>query len=253
MDNHWGTRMKDSRYDFIYEQEESHWWYRVRRKIVKKIIQGFADERQEPLNILDIGCGAGALMQELEIFGTVSGVDVSPRAVEYCKARGITNVVEADAAQLPFPDASFDIVVMLDVLEHLKDDTAGSREVARVLKCGGHAIIAVPAFMFLWSVTDVVSHHFRRYTRRELVQRLTDAGLSIQYSGYFNTFLFPLIACVRLVVRALHLPMQNEQGTGGRIGNAIFYSIFSLESLFIPLVRFPFGVSVVSIAKKPSL
>jgi SAM-dependent methyltransferase len=242
--------MKDSRYDFIYEQEMHHWWYRVRRELVGKIVHTYEREKVGPLKILDIGCGAGALMQELAVFGEVSGVDISPRAIEYCKARGITRVQEADAAKLPFPDESFDVVVMLDVLEHLPDDNDGANEVARVLKKDGLAIIAVPAFMFLWGVTDVVSHHFRRYRRPELVRALKSAELSVKYAGYFNTFLFPLIALVRFAVRFLKLPMENEQGTGGKIGNAICYAIFSLESKFIPTVRFPFGVSILALARK---
>lgn len=243
--------MKDSTYDFLYTQEMTHWWYRVRRHLVKKIIRKYAKEKKEPLRILDIGCGAGALMRELEEFGEVTGIDISPRAIEYCRERGLTRVLEADAARLPFENGAFDVVVMLDVLEHLKDDTAGSAEVARVLKRGGLAIIAVPAFMFLWSVTDVVSHHFRRYRRAEVVQRLTDAGLRIRYSGYFNTFLFPLIASVRLAVRLLHIPMKSEQSIEGKVGNEICYRIFSLESRFIPRLRFPFGVSILVLGAKP--
>ncbi len=243
--------MKDSTYDFLYAEEMSHWWYRVRRQLVKKIIRAYAKERNRPLRILDIGCGAGALMRELEEFGEVSGVDISPRAIEYCRGRGLTHVQEADAVDLPFEDESFDVVVMLDVLEHLKDDAAGSAEVARVLKRGCLAILAVPAFMFLWSITDVVSHHFRRYRRAEIVQRLRDAGLCIQYAGYFNTFLFPAIALVRLAVRLLHIPMKSEQSIEGKLGNEICYHIFFLESRFIPFISFPFGVSILVLAAKP--
>lgn len=243
--------MKESVYDFLYAQELHHWWYRVRRTLVKKLVKQYARERKETLQILDIGCGAGALMQELEEFGEVTGIDISERAVEACRKRGLSRVIHGDAAQLPFPNDSFDVVVMMDVLEHLKDDAVGSREVARVLKKDGLAIVAVPAFMFLWGITDIASHHYRRYRRAELVERLIAAGLHVQYSGYFNTFLFPLIAMIRVGVRLLHIPVKSEHQAAGKIANALCYGIFALEPHFIPMFRFPCGVSALALARKP--
>lgn len=245
--------MREETYDVIYRSELTHWWYRVRRELVRKLIASYAKERRRPLRILDIGCGMGALMKELQEFGEVSGVDVSPRAIAYCRERGLTDVTLGDAAKLPYHDDTFDIVVILDVLEHIPDDSAGCMELRRVLKTNGRAIVAAPAFMFLWSVTDVVSHHYRRYTRRELVDKVWSAGLRPIYASYFNTFLFPAIAIVRLLVRIFRIPLKSESGIEGRLGNSIFYGIFSLEARMIPQVSFPFGVSILVIAEKEEL
>lgn len=245
--------MQEETYDIIYKTELNHWWYRVRRKLVAKIVASYLQGRSQKLEILDVGCGTGGLMRELRQFGDVSGVDVSPRAVAYCKERGLENVSLGDAANLPYPDGSFDIVVILDVLEHLKNDGVGIREIKRVLTHGGMAIITVPAFIFLWGVTDVVSHHYRRYTRAQIKDQIRAAGLCVRYASYFNTFLFPAIATVRLIARLLRLPMKSEISIGGWLGNKIFFWIFYLESLMVPTASFPFGVSVLILAEKTKI
>ena len=123
-------------------------------------------------------------------------------------------------------------------------------DIEDLAKCGTKTCSAVPAFMFLWGVTDTSSHHFRRYRLPELTHRMKEAGLTIQYAGYFNTFLFAPIAAVRLAVRFLHLPMKSEHQAVGGIANTMCYYIFAFESRFIPLVRFPFGVSALALATK---
>ena len=242
--------MQEQVYDYIYQREMEHWWYRVRRQLVKRLVARYS--QGTAVRILDIGCGTGALLRELSAYGEASGIDVSEKAVQYCKERGLTRVSLGDAAKLPFPDASFDIVVILDVLEHIEDDAAGCNEIKRVLKPGGHAIIAVPAFMFLWGVTDVLSHHYRRYTRPRLLRCVRASGLRVEYATYFNTFLFPAIAFVRLAVRVLSIPMRSEQNLESPFVNNILFHIFSLEARLIPYIRFPFGVSVLALVRKES-
>ncbi|MFZ2500410.1 MAG: class I SAM-dependent methyltransferase [Minisyncoccia bacterium] len=242
--------MDTRHYDVMYENESTHWWYRVRREIIFSLLSSIAKKRGEPLRILEVGCGTGTLLKEIDCFGSVRGIDISPYAIAYCEERGLTNVTVGDAAQIPFPDESFDVVIALDVLEHLKDDTIGCREIIRVLSPEGTAIIAVPAFMFLWGVTDVVSHHFRRYTRRQIVSCILKAGFIIDRATYFNIFLFLPIAMVRLGVRVLSITMRSENTITGRCTNAILYRVFRSESLLLRYFNFPFGVSILITANK---
>src|SRR5205807_7355688 len=116
----------------------------------------------------------------LSQFGAAEGVDVSTEGLDFCRARGLSKVKHGAAEALPYEDASFDLVTGLDVVEHLDDDLSGLREMRRVLRPGGRALLFVPAFMFLWGVQDDISHHRRRYTLGELKQRVADAGLSIE-------------------------------------------------------------------------
>jgi 2-polyprenyl-3-methyl-5-hydroxy-6-metoxy-1,4-benzoquinol methylase len=243
--------MKAESYDIIYSSEDAHWWYKVRREMVRDILSEYTGKKDRPLRILDIGCGTGLLMRDLGQFGTVQGIDSSPLAIEYCKKRGLTNVSLASATSLPFDSNSFDVVVILDVLEHLEDDGAGCRELARVLDTGGIAIITTPAFMFLWSGTDVLGQHYRRYTRNEIRNKVSAAHMKIQRTTYFNTLLFPAILFVRLCVRLLNIPMRAEAHIGGSVGNTIFYYIFHIESILLRWgMNFPFGVSILVLAEK---
>ena len=107
----------------------------------------------------------------LSEFGDAEGVDVSAEALAFCRERGLENVKSGEAEALPYENDSFDLVTGLDVVEHLDDDLAGLKEMQRVLRRGGRALMFVPAFMFLWGVQDDISHHRRRYTMKGLQAR----------------------------------------------------------------------------------
>ena len=241
--------MDGTHYDQIYEGESTHWWYRVRRLMVHDLLARYFPERHD-LHILDVGCGMGLLLTELRAYGKVEGVDVSPKSIEFCRQRGIQNVQVSAAETLPFANSSFDVVLALDVIEHVPDDSAVLREIHRVLKPGGVVVIFVPAFMFLWGITDVLSQHYRRYTRPQLVAVAHAQKFSVVRTSYFNTFLFPLIATIRIVVRLLHMKVQSENEMGSPLINRILFKIFYLESRLLRFVSFPFGISVMLIGRK---
>src|SRR5258705_10738759 len=142
--------MQEHTYPIMYEVEGRHWWFLGRRKIIESFVARICENigKQEP-RILDIGCGTGANLQMLANFGVAEGVDVSADALEFCRARGLSKVKEGAAEALPYEDASFDLVTGLDVVEHLDDDVMGLREMRRVLRPRGRALLVVPAFMFL--------------------------------------------------------------------------------------------------------
>src|SRR5207302_9025907 len=160
--------------------------------------------------ILDVGCGTGANLQMLAQHGASEGVDVSPEALEFCRARGLSKVKLGAAESLPFEDASFDLVTGLDVVEHLDDDMAGLREMRRVLRPDGRAVLFVPAFMFLWGVQDDISNHRRRYTLPELKQKLRDAGLVVERARYANITFFVPILVGRVLMRLTGLRPGSE-------------------------------------------
>lgn len=242
--------MQNNHYKTIYKTESGHWWYKTRRTIIRNFIEkyraGFGDE----IKILDVGCGTGLLLKETESLGTCYGIDVSQKAIDFCKKRGINNVQVADAVRIPYPDNTFDVAVALDVVEHIENDEEAVREIYRVLKPRGIAIITAPAFMFLWGITDVVSYHLRRYTLPELREKIENGNFSIIRSSYFNTFLFPFIALVRLVVRCFRIPIKSENSEGKGLINFVLFIIFYAESMLLRYINFPFGVSVIVICKK---
>lgn len=242
--------MQDTHYEALYKMESGHWWYKTRRKIIRNFIEKYRARFGDEIKIIDVGCGTGLLLKEMEPLGTCHGIDISQKALDFCKKRGINNVQVADAARIPYPDNMFDMAVALDVIEHIENDEEAIREIYRVLKPRGVAIIAVPAFMFLWGVTDVVSHHHRRYTLPELRRKIKSANFSIIRASYFNTFLFPFIALARLAARCSCFPMKSENSEGKGLINSVLFLIFYAESILFRYVNLPFGVSAMVICRK---
>ena len=242
--------MKDLQYKIIYETELSHWWYRVRRKILLDLMRKQVLNRIQRPKILDVGCGMGALLKELENVGVVHGVDISQEALDFCKKRGITNVSLGNITKIPYPDNCFDVVLVLDVLEHVDDDTRGIREMRRIVKSNGTIIVFVPTFQFLWGVSDELSLHHRRYTLNQLKRRLVVEGFVISRASYFNTLLFFPILFARLLVRFLKIPIESEGKIHSKNINKLLYYIFYFESIFLKYINFPFGVSALVVAQK---
>jgi SAM-dependent methyltransferase len=240
--------MLSTQYHTQYQVELFHWWYVVRRQIVINLLKKYSTKK---IRILDIGCGAGALMKELAQFGVIEGVDLSTEAIFYCKKRGIEQVSVGDICELPFVANSFDLVLGLDVLEHVLDDSIAIKEISRVLRNQGLVIVFAPAFHFLWGRADELGQHYRRYTKLELVSKLQEQGFEVLRSSYFNTFLFLPIFVIRTIVRLLKIKVETELNTfGGVIANQILLWIFAGEAFLLRFVNFPFGVSILVVARK---
>jgi SAM-dependent methyltransferase len=186
-------------YAQLYALEDSHWWFRGRRAVIRALLDGV--ELPDAPRILDAGCGTGRNLREYASLGAAEGVDPSPVAVDFCRRRGLAGVVEAGLEELPFEAGRFDLVCASDVLEHVEDDGGALRELRRVTAPGGRLLATVPAYRWLWSRHDDTHHHFRRYTRRELTSRAAAAGWRPLRVSYFNSTLLAPIAAVRLAQR----------------------------------------------------
>jgi SAM-dependent methyltransferase len=243
--------MDPAAYDIVHEVEQSHWFFVGRRRILSRLLEEFLGDVDRP-QILDVGCGTGATMGFLEKCGQVTGIDVSLKAMRYCRAQGRSRLCLADGASLPFAERSFDLVTALDLLEHLEHEASGLEEIRRVLRYGGRMVLFVPAFMFLWSDFDRFSGHHRRYTRGQLRQRVEEAGFEVVKISYFNTLLFPAVWGVRVVKNALvkWRPVRSDLDLPSGGLNGVLAKIFSLESGLIARGSLPFGVSLLCVARK---
>ena len=195
------------------------------------------------------------MLGPLAKYGSVTGLDISKEYIQFCKSRGHQKVLTGSGYELPFRDASFDLVAAFDTIEHIPDDALVLREFQRVLRPGGRLFVSVPAYQFLYSQNDRVAHHQRRYTRKMLGERLHAAGFTSTKTSYFNTMLFPLILPAVLVLKLKEklfgLP-DGQTNLSHRFAgpvNSIFAWIMSSERWLLRNMDFPFGHSLFSVSK----
>ncbi|HRK30358.1 MAG TPA: class I SAM-dependent methyltransferase, partial [Tepidisphaeraceae bacterium] len=186
----------------MFRIEDTHWWYVSKQRIVSELISRYASPTGQNgaprrLRIADLGCGCGAMLNKLKAAHDVVGVDPSPLAIEFSARRGIVVQKGSFPNEIPLAAGEYDVVMMLDVIEHLQDDYAGVKTAGRLLDAGGIMVITVPAYQWLWSDWDELHHHFRRYNRKMLRDVVASNGLDIELLSYANTTLFPLAAAAR--------------------------------------------------------
>jgi SAM-dependent methyltransferase len=183
----------------MLDVDEHHWWYRGRRAIVGVELQRLG--LPAGARVLDAGCGSGRTLPELERYGEVSGIELSPAAAKIARDRGCGEVVIGRLEQLPWEDGTFDLITCLDVIEHTPDDRVTLRELRRVSKPGGWLLVTVPAYQALWSEHDEANHHYRRYSRRSLRGAASEAGWLVERMTSFNSLLLAPAAAVRIAQR----------------------------------------------------
>ncbi|MEP6570785.1 MAG: class I SAM-dependent methyltransferase [Acidobacteriota bacterium] len=247
--------MQQHTYAIMRRVEEGHWWFVGRRRIIRSFLERLfremkAEGRNSAARILDVGCGTGANLGMLSEFGAAEGVDVSAEALSFCRARGLENVRLGAAEALPYDDNSFDLVTGLDVVEHLDDDLGGLKEMRRVLRCNGRALVFVPAFMFLWGVQDDISNHRRRYTMNSLKREVTAAGFAVERATYVNLSFFAPILLGRLFMRATGIRPESENNITIGFLNGVLGQLFAAERGPLRYLNFPFGVSIICVARR---
>jgi SAM-dependent methyltransferase len=236
-------------YDIESKVESFHWWFVVRRKLLRSILSSL----KIPKNCvaLEVGCGTGANLRTLRSAGLYGiGLDRSVYALTLVKSKENFPLLAGDLNELPIKTKSVGVIIAADIFEHLEDDTHGINESYRVLKEDGLLILTVPAFRFLWGIQDRVTEHKRRYTRKEIVNRLKEAGFDILKSSYFNFFLFFPILFGRWTIHFFNLKIESENKVNSPMLNLLLRTIFSLEVNVLKYFSFPFGVSIFCIARR---
>ncbi len=235
-------------YDRMAEHDSTHWWYRARRDILADFL---TREGRLPAQakILEIGCGTGHNLPMLARFGEVDAIEIDPAAREIASERLGKAVGSAPLPELPgVPKGYYDLIAVLDVVEHIADDVAALAAMRARLAPGGKILIAVPAHQWMWSAHDVVNHHHRRYSKGSLVKAIRAAGLKERKLGYFNSLLFPLAAGARLAGRLTGRDDSDDSPPPPAV-NSLFETIFRLERHMVGRVPMPMGVSIVTLAE----
>jgi 2-polyprenyl-3-methyl-5-hydroxy-6-metoxy-1,4-benzoquinol methylase len=237
-------------YHKFYELESKHWWFVGRERIVLDLAKNRCALRPGA-RVLDVGCGTGGVLAEFSRDYDAFGIDSSPLAIDLCGKRGLKNVSVGLLQDLPKDSVGFDLIMFLDVIEHIADDAGVLRAASEHLAPAGSILITVPAYPWLWSAHDEANHHQRRYTRKTLIDTLARASLVPTFISYLNTFLFPAALLERFAAK---MKRSQEQDAGLKMPpnwlNKLLTKTFASERLFLRSMRFPFGLSLVAIARK---
>lgn len=244
--------MENELFDDMYKVETQHWWFVARRKIIANVIRKLKLKTNS--KILDVGCGNGDNLELLLDYGELVAIERDDNALARAQARHLGRVVKGDLPDNIPTDINInkdnDLIVMLDVLEHIDDDEKSLSVLTGWAKNNGSLLITVPAYQFLWTSHDDINHHKRRYTAKHLKRIIESNGWKVQYISYFNTFLFPLAFIDRIKQRIFPSSKFNELEMPNKYINIIFEKLFSLESYIIGKIAFPFGLSIIVVASK---
>lgn len=186
-------------FEKLFELETKHFWFCSRNRIIQKLFSKFLSPAK-PANILEVGCGTGYVLSGLSQLPhyRLTGADLHIEGLLFAKKRlPQTPFVQVDFRHLPFHH-EFDAIGAFDVLEHIEEDEEAIQSAYKALKPHGFFILTVPQHRWLWSRQDEAAYHKRRYTRRELCEKLKKNGFSIRFISSFVFTLLPLMLASRL-------------------------------------------------------
>lgn len=227
--------------------EGRHFWFLGRQAIIdqmwSKHLSGCRD-------VLDIGCGTGYQSRRLAARGhRVVSLDLRPEGLLALRAaQPDACPVQAEAPYLPFASDSFDVIVMLDVLEHV-DDRALLRRAAGLLRPAGWLVLTVPALPVLWSYRDRAAGHQRRYTRSGLCRLIAEENYMLREVRYYQCLLLPFVLASRYFGRR-GPALRDLEERPLPILNAILASINRFEARLSERVVWPLGSSLVAVCQK---
>lgn len=241
----------------MHTLESTYWWFQGRREIILSLLDGCLpslrpDGGTGPLRLLDVGCGTGMLLEDLNQRGCGLGLDFSPVALEYCRQRDLPRLGRADVRHMPVASASVDLITALDLVEHIRDDVGLLGEFHRILRPGGVAIMSVPAHKRLWSGHDVALHHFRRYEKREFGALVEGAGFAVEKLTFAVAVAYlPATVFRRLkpILRRGAPPTTDEFPLPLWV-NAALRRTLTAEARYLRRRNLPFGLSILCIARK---
>lgn len=235
-------------HDSLDKVEDNFFWFKARKKLIRNLFKKYCSSAS---SYLEIGCGNGTLLKEIQqhfkemrLYGSEIYLDALHNSQ---KRAPDSHFMQMDIKNIPFVN-EFDAIGCFDVLEHINDDMLALKNINQALTSNGNFIITVPQHMSLWSDQDTLACHCRRYSANELYSKLMTAGFDVAFMSSFVSTLMPPIYLSRRFSRS---KSATEEFEISPILNKIFYTICSLENYFILRnLKIPFGVSLIAIASK---
>jgi SAM-dependent methyltransferase len=239
--------------------EANSFWCRSRNRILRRIMERFSD-RSRPVSMLEIGCGIGGVVAELQKVPNLRlvGSEIYLQGLRYARSKyPEVEFVQLDASEMPFCE-EFDLVGAFDVLEHIQADERVIQGVYGALRPGGVFVLTVPQYRWMWSTLDELVHHKRRYGRSDLLRKLRSQRFDVVYCSSFVTALFPAMAATRLLART-RVPQSDvrdalaSQVTLPPVANRVCDLLMRIDELALRAgLSLPFGGSLLAVARKTS-
>jgi len=238
-------------FDYLSTKEDNHWWFRSRNQIIIWILRYKAGDLR---NFLEVGCGTGYVISGIaRTFPSLrleaseyfeDGLIFARQRVPTCQFR------QLDARNMSQKDV-YDCIGCFDVIEHINQDELVLHNFNKSLRRGGLLFLTVPQHPWLWSAADDYAHHVRRYTRSEILRKVTNAGFRPQYCTSFVSLLLPLMALQRLLARKNKYDPDSEFKISPLLNNLLFL-VMQIEYFLLRIgLRLPAGGSLLLLASKP--
>ncbi len=243
-------------FEILFQKEEQNFWFQSRNQVILSLFTKYTSIQNA--TFLEIGCGTGFVLRAIGQSGNhrVSGAEIHVEGLKFARIRlPEVELIQLDATRMPFENA-YDAIGAFDVLEHITEDEQVMKEVHKALKPGGHFYITVPQYPWMWSYLDDLAYHKRRYTRKELKQKLVDAGFEVAYIGSFVFSLFPAMVASRLLKKDKADNQNNQANIANEFNipdwlNSLFRSLLRIDEWLIAHgISLPFGGSLVAVGKK---
>ncbi|MFA5024723.1 MAG: class I SAM-dependent methyltransferase [Patescibacteria group bacterium] len=233
----------------LHQTDQEHFWYKARRILINNLLSAALSTKNPDQKIIEIGCGTGIQLPLLAQFGTVEGLDIVSESVELVKRSGfLARVFNIETDSLG--KDSTDVIACFDVLEHIKDDTSALKKIAETLKPNGILLFSVPAGPWLFGPHDRAASHYRRYSQKEIVAKIEASGLTLKTIGYWNSWLFPAIALMRIIKKIINRQDKASSDTKPLPG-FINYSLYQILAAETKLgFKLPWGLSLYGYAFK---
>lgn len=229
------------------ELYEKHWWWRVREDVlVRELRRRFP--KSTNLSILDVGCGDALFFDRLREFGEVEGIESDPELVDpNGPNRTRITVAPFDASFRPHKD--YDLILMLDVIEHLDAPEQAVRRAIDLLKPGGILFVTVPAFRLLWTNHDRLNRHRTRFTKRGFARLADASGMEVLASRYFFVFLAVAKLALRMI-EAIFPAQPRIPGIPSPLINEFLHRFFSVEEKLTRRLYVPIGSSLLVVGRR---
>ena len=235
--------MRKDVYKRHIENFKTHWWFESRKNIIEKILH---KNIKKKINILDYGSGSGVNVKMLSKFGKVNIFEPHKQTAKYLNKKYSSKKFQVIKK---ISNIKYDLIVLADVLEHIKKDKKKIKELSRKLKKNGKILITVPAYKILFTKKDVILGHYRRYTINEI--RNIFKRFKILKLSYFNFFLFLPISISLIFYKILKSDfIDSVEKKPNSIINNLLFLIFNFESKMINIFNFPFGISILGVFEK---